>query len=35
MIGVRLIWAASIVNLAILLADVAYNVLAGLLAIGP
>jgi hypothetical protein len=35
MTGVRLIWAASIVNLAILLADVVYNVLAGLLELGP
>ena len=33
--GVRLIWAASIVNLLILLADVVYNVLGGLLTIGP
>lgn len=35
MSGVRLIWAASIVNLVLLLADVVYNVFAGLLTLEP
>jgi len=35
MTGVRLLWALSLVNLAILVADVLYNVLGGLLAAMP
>jgi hypothetical protein len=31
MIGVRVLYALSLVNLALLVADLAYNVLAGLL----
>lgn len=35
MSGVRLIYALAIVNLVMLLADVLYNVLGGLLTMGP